>query len=122
VSRLVEANERLYAAFSSGDIQKIVGETTHFYDAFLDGCGNDLIRDAIRSVNARIVYLRVTSMSQPGRWPGSRDEMQRIVDAITRRSPDDAEEACKDHVRRAWVAALEVLRRRKDEFGTDSPR
>ncbi len=115
VSRLVEANERLERAFQSGDIQKIVGETTHFYDVFLEGCGNDLIRDAIRSLNARIVYLRVTSMSQPGRSPGSLHEMRRIVEAIARRAPDDAEEACKDHVRRACAAALEVLRQRKGE-------
>src|SRR5689334_11803224 len=53
VSRLIEANERLELAFKSADIQKIVGETTHFYDVFLEGCGNDLIRDAIRSLNAR---------------------------------------------------------------------
>ncbi len=113
IERLRNANERLEKAFEVGDVRGIVAETTHFYEVFLEGCGNNLIRDTIRSLNARIVYLRATSMSRPGRSPGSLGEMRRIVEAIGKRAPDAAEEACKDHVRRACNAALEMLRQRR---------
>jgi DNA-binding GntR family transcriptional regulator len=54
-------------------------------------------------------------MSRPGRSPGSLGEMTRIVEAISKRAPDAAEEACKDHVRRACSAALEMLRQRRTD-------
>jgi DNA-binding GntR family transcriptional regulator len=115
IDRLRAANERLEKAFETGDVRRIVAETAHFYEVFLEGCGNNLIRDMIRSLNARIVYLRATSMSRPGRSPGSLGEMTRIVEAISKRAPDAAEEACKDHVRRACSAALEMLRQRRTD-------
>lgn len=113
VDALQEALARLTAAFKKGDMTLVVAETTHFYEVFLEGCGNSLISDMIRSLQARVIVLRKTSMSQPGRAPGSLAEMERIVLAIRKRDADEAEEACKDHVRRAQAAALDVMRRRR---------
>jgi DNA-binding GntR family transcriptional regulator len=115
VNDLRKASEGLQKAFKTKDIRRIIGETTNFYDVFLAGSGNKLIGDTIRSLHARIVFLRKTSMSQHGRWPGSLAEMQRIVDALCKRDSDAAEEACKDHVRRACAAALTMLRQRQVE-------
>jgi GntR family transcriptional regulator, trigonelline degradation regulator len=115
IAELRAATERLERAFATKDTREIVAEATRFYDVFLDGCGNALIRDMIRSLHARVVYLRATSMSQPGRAPGSLAEMHRIMEAISRRDADAAEEACKDHVRRACAAALDVLHQRSAE-------
>jgi DNA-binding GntR family transcriptional regulator len=109
VDNLQEALNRLAAAFGQGDIRLIVAEATGFYEVLLEGCGNPIIRDQIRALQARVVFLRGTSMSQPGRAPGSRQEMRAIVDAIVRRDGTAAEEAAKQHVRRARDAALAVL-------------
>ena len=113
VAALEAALDRLAAAFRQNDMDLVVTETTHFYEVFLAGCGNSLISDMIRSLQARVIFLRKTSMSQPGRAPGSLAEMERIVVAIRRRNADDAEAACKDHVRRARAAALDMIRRRR---------
>lgn len=113
VEALQTALERLAAAFRQNDLRLVVAETTHFYEVFLEGCGNSLIGDMIRSLQARVIFLRRTSMSQPGRAPGSLSEMEAIVAAIRRRDADGAEAACKDHVRRARAAALDVMRRRR---------
>jgi DNA-binding GntR family transcriptional regulator len=75
----------------------------------LEGCGNDLIRDMIRSLQARVVFLRGTSMSHPGRAPGSFSEMTLIVEAICRRDADATQSACMQHVRQAREAALRML-------------
>lgn len=111
VKALEAALGKLGEAFSGMDRREIVAETNRLYEVMLEGCGNAVIRDLIRSLNARVVFLRATSMSQPGRAPGSLVEMQRIVAAIVRRDPAAAEAACKDHVDRACAAALDVIKR-----------
>jgi DNA-binding GntR family transcriptional regulator len=109
VADLQAALARLTAAFGEGDIRSIVGEATGFYDVLLEGCGNATIRDLIRSLQARVVFLRGTSMSRPGRAPGSLQEMRAIVEAIARRDADAAEAASKAHVRAARDSAMAVL-------------
>ena len=88
----------------------VATEAGHFYDAFLGGCGNEMIRDTIRSLQARVSFLRATSMARADRHPASMAEMTRIVEAIEARDPDAAEAACKEHVRRARASAFEVMR------------
>jgi DNA-binding GntR family transcriptional regulator len=109
VASLEQALDGLAAAFGQGDIRSIVSEATAFYDVLLEGCGNPIIRDQIRALQARVVFLRGTSMSQPGRAPGSLQEMSAIVKAIVRREAAAAEDAAKVHVCRARDAALAVL-------------
>lgn len=123
VSQLQEALTKLKAAFACGETRRIVAEATMFYDVLLEGCGNNMIRDMIRSLQARVVFLRSTSMSHPGRAPGSFGEMTVIVEAICRRDADAAESACKQHVRQARDAALRMLHRQADSHvgdGTDA--
>lgn len=111
VDALQEALARLTQAFASQDRRMIMAETTAFYAILLDGCGNDIISNMIQSLQARIQFLRATSMSQPGRAPGSLAEMRAIVAAVCRRDPEAASLAATDHVRRARDAALDMLRR-----------
>jgi DNA-binding GntR family transcriptional regulator len=70
VDALKEALARLTEAFASQDRRLIIAETTSFYAILLDGCGNDIVGAMIQSLQARIQFLRATSMSQPGRAPG----------------------------------------------------
>lgn len=105
------ALDRLTEAFATQDMRLIIAETTRFYAVLLDGCGNDFVRKTIGSLQARIQFLRATSMSQPGRAPGSLAEMTSIVGAVCRLDPDAAEAAAREHVRRARDAALDMIRR-----------
>jgi len=110
VADLQAALVRLTSAFAGQDRRRIIAETTSFYVILLEGCGNDIISGMIQSLQARIQFLRATSMSQPGRAPGSLAEMTAIVAAIVRRDPEAAGRAAAEHVRRARDAALDVLR------------
>jgi len=109
IAALQTALDRLAETFGRGDIRQIVAEATRFYDVLLEGSGNATIRDLIRSLQARVVFLRGTSMSRPGRAPGSLAEMRTIVEAVLRRDSAAAERAAQAHVRCARDAALAVL-------------
>jgi GntR family transcriptional regulator, trigonelline degradation regulator len=65
----------------------------------------------IRGLQARVMFLRSTSMSHPGRAPASLAEMQRITRAIQKRDPKAAHEACRLHIEAARDAALAMLER-----------
>jgi DNA-binding GntR family transcriptional regulator len=111
VAALEEALGQLSAAFAQQDRRLIIAETTRFYAVLLEGCRNDIVGAMIQSLQARIQFLRATSMSQSGRAPGSLAEMKAIVAAVCRRDPEAAEAAATEHVRRARDAALDVLKR-----------
>ena len=106
---LVQAFAELETAFASKNMRSMISQTTRFYDVLLDGCGNTLVAMTIRSLQARMVLLRASSMSQPGRVEKSLHEMKEIVDALVKRDAALSAEACMNHVRCARDAALHIL-------------
>jgi len=101
----------LKAAYEEQDGVALSDATTRFYDVFLERCGNDIAASMIKSLNARVIYLRTQSIKQPGRIAKSIEEIERVVGAILRRDPDGARLLCEDHVRHARSAALAELER-----------
>jgi GntR family transcriptional regulator, trigonelline degradation regulator len=108
---LVAATRKLEDAFASGDRRRIRQQTSRYYDVLLEGSGNKFVGDMIRGLQARVMFLRSTSMSHPGRAPASLAEMQRITKAIQKRDPKAAHEACRVHIEAARDAALAMLER-----------
>src|SRR5579883_2837542 len=118
---LKAALSQLRAAIASGEMREISKRTTHFYDVLLDGCGNAVITSFLRSLNARVTFLRTRSMSQKGRAPHSLAEMRRIVDAIATGDARKARAACEEHVDRARDAALTMLGKRSEPESQPAP-
>ena len=106
---LVAATRKLEDAFASGERRRIRQQTSRYYDVLLEGSGNKFVGDMIRGLQARVMFLRSTSMSHPGRAPASLAEMQRITKAIQKRDPKAAHEACRVHIEAARDAALAML-------------
>jgi DNA-binding GntR family transcriptional regulator len=104
-----KALKSLAKALGSSELKAIIRQTTLFYEVFLEGCGNPLIGDAIRSLQARLVLLRASSMSMPGRAPHSLREMEDIVAALEKRDADAAAEACRRHIQKARAAAIPII-------------
>ncbi len=118
---LKAALSQLRAAIASREMREISKRTTHFYDVLLDGCGNAVITSFLRSLNARVTFLRTRSMSQKGRAPHSLAEMRRIVDAIATGDARKARAACEEHVDRARDAALTMLGKRSEPESEPAP-
>jgi GntR family transcriptional regulator, trigonelline degradation regulator len=100
----------LERAFAAAGIHEILRATTAYCDVVLSGCGNEVVRRLIGLLQARVTFLRVTSISQPGRAPESLAEMQRLTAALRSGDPEAAHAACVDHIDRMAAVALAVLR------------
>ena len=86
-----------------------------FYDVLLEGSGNHVAATQLRQLQARISYLRATSVSQQNRRGASNKEMEKIVAAIKSGDPLAAHQASVDHVRAAAAVALDYLRQKQDD-------
>lgn len=101
---------RLEQALQTEDIGQYLKAKNQFYEVLLQGCGNNTVYSVLQSLLARVNFLRGTSLSTPHRRSKSLAEIKEIVDAIRRREPQQAYEACTKHVRNAAASALPVLR------------
>jgi DNA-binding GntR family transcriptional regulator len=69
----------------------------------------------LQSLHDRIMMLRATTLSQPGRAAETVVELGRVMDAIAQRDADAAWQACIDHVERAAEVAVRALSRSQAE-------
>jgi DNA-binding GntR family transcriptional regulator len=99
------ALHRFAQASEHNDLRNLVVSTEQFYEVLLHGCGNRIIYDLLKGLNARIALLRATSMSRAGRRQESLKEMANILDAIEAGDTDNARARCVFHVRKAAEAA-----------------
>lgn len=109
VKALRRAFDRLEKAAENGEMNNLVMLKDNFYETLLKGCGNQLICSMLLSLNARIAFLRRTSLTQKGRPVKSISEVQRIVEAVEAHDADAAWEASIHHLKMARDNALKRL-------------
>jgi DNA-binding GntR family transcriptional regulator len=80
---------------------------TDFYDVVLRNCGNEMIKQTLHGLLARINFLRARSMSRPGRTKQSYGEMNALFLAIRDRDVRQARKLAQQHVVNARDAARE---------------
>lgn len=109
----IEKMQRALADFDravkSEDAPLRISATTNFYDALIRGSGNQIIGDLIHNLQARINFLRVQTMSSPGRAKNSNRELKKIGEAIAKHDVRAARAAAVDHVEAACQEAEEVF-------------
>lgn len=109
MAELERAWEILKETLREGDTQEIVEAVSDFYGVLYEGAGNRIAGQILSQLQARVNYLRATSVSQKARSLDSFREMTRIVEAIKARDPVAAHEACVAHIQAAAKVALAVL-------------
>ncbi|PSJ36622.1 GntR family transcriptional regulator [Zobellella taiwanensis] len=115
LERALEKNRKV---LESGDLQEVLESVQGFYDVLMEGAGNRIAAVQLRQLQARISYLRATTVSQVNRRATSNQEMERIVAAIRSGDPIAAHQASVDHVRAAAKVALDYLKSQGDEDDT----
>lgn len=103
---LAMAFDEMQDAYASGETSRILESKVGFYDAIMDGTGNALLNTSLRGIYVRVSQLRSASLTQPSRRNDSLVEFAEMFEAMKRRSPAQAEEACRRHVRNAAAVAL----------------
>ncbi|MCS2611118.1 GntR family transcriptional regulator [Halomonas dongshanensis] len=107
--------EILKETLRQGNTPEIVEAVSDFYGVLYEGAGNRVAGQFLNQLQARISYLRATSISQKERYIESFREMVRIVDAIKARDPAAAHEACVEHIRAAARTALAAMAAKNGE-------
>ena len=105
IEKMHRALRRFARASEKNDLRKLVSSTGEFYEVLLHGCGNPIIYDLLKGLNARIALLRATSMPRTGRREQSIKEMADILEAVEQGDPDAVRSRCIFHVRKAAEAA-----------------
>ncbi|TBU75324.1 GntR family transcriptional regulator [Phytopseudomonas daroniae] len=111
LERALENNRK---TLEEGELPDVLESVQEFYNVLMEGSGNDIAATQLRQLQARISYLRATSVSQSNRRSTSNQEMERIVEAIKSGDPLAAHQASVDHVRTAAKVALEYLEAKQE--------
>ncbi|GLX11901.1 GntR family transcriptional regulator [Pseudomonas straminea] len=114
IRALERALENNRQTLEKGELPDVLESVQEFYDVLLEGCGNEAAATQLRQLQARISYLRATSVSQSNRRSTSNQEMERMVEAIKSGDPIAAHQASVDHVRAAAKVALEYLEAKQE--------
>lgn len=97
-----------------GLVEQLNGKD-EFYDVLLRGAGNDVIRQTLLGIHARVQMLRGISMQSPGRLRTSLEELGEITEAAIAGDQAATEEACRRHIEHAAVIAVAALTERLAE-------
>lgn len=90
-----------------------------FYERLIFGAHNEALGHTLSSLNARVMVLRATSLAAPGRTAESLLELEELVDHLSARRGKEARKLAARHVMNAGRVAIEILRQRIAEDGTD---
>ena len=96
-------------AADAADKAALVGIMNRFNGHIMEVSGLGVTSDLLRTLLARISWLRVLSMTQPGRIADSVAEIAEIVDVIGSGRPRDIERAVRRYVSNAGAAALKQI-------------
>lgn len=108
---LVRAGEKVITAIGKRDVPAMLTALDNFYDTLFDGCMNSVATALLRTLRARMHYLRATTMhgQSDSRKKESMRNFRRIVSAAKKRDAAKMVEACIAQPRHAAAVAREVL-------------
>lgn len=110
---LVEIAEHIKA----GDMDKIVETDEHFHDVLYKASRNDRLVGIINNLRELLQRFRTVSMSYPGRLTNTLDEHRRLVEAISQRDVEAAQQIAREHMENAEsTMLLDLARRRKPDL------
>ena len=107
--KLSKAFDEIEAATSAGSAPKVLASKSRYYDVILEGAHNDMLRQTLGNLNARVMMLRTLTLGQAGRLNQSFVEMKAIHKALETGNGAAAFEACAAHVRSAAVVLMKAL-------------
>jgi len=115
--RLQAAHKAIDRAAAKGDLPALAAMAGAFYEEILDSSGSKVLTDTGRQLLKRVSYLRLTSMSQPGRLEHGLAEWAAIVDAVVAGDADAAAKALALHIRKSRETIVSKMRALEENKG-----
>lgn len=111
IEELGRALARLEKAISRKPVNDYVEALDAFYDVLLRGARNEVARSMLRTLRARMNYLRARTaqVAEIGRKLETLELLREIYDAAARRDADALARRCRDFVRRSADYAAAVI-------------
>ncbi|WP_137932340.1 GntR family transcriptional regulator [Mesorhizobium comanense] len=108
--------DRLDRDYRKGDVDSREEFKAEFYAVLLRGGGNEVLKESLRSMHARIAMFRRFAFVDEARTEGSIVELEHIIDAAAKdRDAQAAWHWCEHHILEAAdLAIYEYVRRNKD--------
>lgn len=107
---------RMDSDYRDGDVASREEFKADFYRVLLEGGGNEVLQEALRSVHARIAVFRRYAFVDEQRMQVSIAELTNILDAAIARDPEATARACEHHIVHAGeLAIMEYERRAPDQ-------
>ena len=109
IKELKLAAEALRQGGEENSRERVIESKARFYEVLLGGAGNSLIREMLGSLLAQVNLLRSLSLMHPDRLHKSLDEIDSLVECISKRDAAGAQAIAKNHILNAENAALGFL-------------
>jgi len=109
---IVALMTRMEKSYRKGTVESRECVNNEFYALLLEGCGNEVLKENLSGIHARITIFRRFAFVDEGRVAISMKALRKIVSAAAvRRDPEQARLACEEHIQVAGELALvEYLR------------
>jgi len=123
IAALKSACDAIERGMKRKPVTDYVQALDRFYDILLSGAGNDVARSMLRTLRARISYLRaVTAESADSEHEAETLKMLRgIVAAAKRRDGAEIAKRCKATVERSARYAISILSKQEEPASPASP-
>lgn len=95
---------------SKDDINAIVETDTNFHELIYKASRNERLSQIVTHLKEQIQRFRTTSLSQPGRSKNALEEHRKIVEAISDRNVELAQNLAREHIENAEQSMLNALR------------
>lgn len=119
VKRLGQALDEVYAAYESGDGERMFDTKVRFYDVLYEGAGNAMLGSMLASLYARMWRWRALGHTHPQRSLKRSSESIRnvkaMVAAIRKRDADAAERIAREEANKAAQDVMRLLEAPKQE-------
>ena len=109
IEDLRQVAEEMAISAHKDDAKVVLEIVAKFYQVLFNGSGNQICAQIIQSLNTRIYTFRRMSLASEGRADAMMKEVERIVDAATRRDGDALGKACFAHVEAAGAAVMSQM-------------
>lgn len=103
--------DRLMETFAKfhNDPRRLAQVNRELHSSIYESAHNRYLTRTLHELQDSLALLQNTTFTVPGRPQQASIEHARIIDAIKRRDPDEAEAAARDHIRSAHEARLMML-------------